>query len=184
MEIDDKTMGKGLKECLSSTLHTSNIPTYVGIGGGLVAGNAVAKKLESWYDNSMDAGVNPNRWVQLGIRTAGRLLTSGAVCAVSGSLENAAKEIAQMGAVGAAGFVAIDIARELGRDPAGADPSWIDDYLTLQVPARRAVRAPLRSNVKNVSRTTPRPVALNRPAMESAALNPPGAMTRTASLRV
>lgn len=185
MEIDDKTMAKGLKDCLSKTLHTDNLPTYVGIGGGLVAGNAVGKKLQSWYDNSMEVGTAPNRWVQLAIRTAGRLMTSGAICAVSGSLEGDTKEVAQMAAVGSIGFVAIDVVREFGRDPAGTDPSWIDDYLTLSVPTRRAVaRAPMRNNARPGSRASPRPVALQRPAMETAALQPDGALMRTASLRV
>lgn len=192
MEIDDRTMATGLKDCLSSTLHKSNIPTYVGIGGGLVAGNAVGKKLESFYNNSVDVGATPDRWIQLIIRTAGRLLTSGTICAVSGSLEDDMKEIAQMGAVGAAGFVVIDIIRELGRDPNVADPSWIDDYLTLQVPARRAVpRGAPRAGVRTPARAAPRasrvrPVALQgRPAMEAAALAPRGdgrPMMETAAL--
>lgn len=185
VDITEASMKGGIKECFTATLHADNIPTYVGISSGLIAGNAIAKKLQSFYDNSVEVGVTPNRWMQLGIRTAGRLLASGTICAVSGSLEGTMKEGSQMAAVGSAGFVVIDAIRELGRDPAAADPSWIDDYLTLQVPTRRAVRVEQR-----VPRASPRPVAferpvaLQRPAMESAALQPQGAVTRTASLRV
>lgn len=185
--IIEETARGNLSECLKATLDKDNLPTYVGIGSGLIAGNAVGKKLQSWYDNSVDVGVTPNRWVQLGVRTTGRLVTSGLICAVSGSLGEGMKETAQMAAVGSTGFIAIDVVRELGRDPDLPDPSWIDDYLTLQVPARRAVvRTPQRANARAVPRVTPapRPVALQRPAMESAALQPEGAITRTASLRV
>ena len=174
MDITEATMRGGLSDCLKATLDKSNIPTYVGIGGGLVAGNAVGKKLQSFYDNSVDVGVTPNKWIQFGARTAGRLLASGVLCAISGSLDGEVKETMQMGAVGAAGFVAIDTLRTFG-----AGDSWIDDYLTLQGPVtvRRATR---------ISRATPRPVALQsgRPAMETAALQPEGALMRTASLRV
>lgn len=174
VDITEATMRGGLGECLKATLDKDNLPTYVGIGAGLIAGNAVAKKLQSYYDNNVDA---PNKWVQLGTRTAGRLVASGVLCAVSGSMSGSTKEALQMAAVGSTGFVAIDAVRTLGKDPAATDQSWIDDYLTLQVPTRRAVR---------VSRARPsgRPVALERPAMESAALQPSGTMTRTASLRV
>ena len=181
VDITEATARGGLGDCLKATLDKDNLPTYVGIGSGLIAGNAVGKKLQSYYDNSVDVGVTPNKWIQLGARTAGRLFTSGVICAVSGSLEGSTKEVAQMAAVGSTGFVAIDTVRTFGQDPGVADPSWIDDYLTLDVPSRRAVvRVPQRVN----SRATPRPVALQRPAMESAALQPEGAITRTASLRV
>jgi hypothetical protein len=180
VDITEATMRGGLGDCLKATLDKDNLPTYVGLGGGLIAGNAVGKKLQSWYDTSLDVGAVPNKWVQLAARTAGRLATSGVICAVSGSLEGSVKETAQMAAVGSTGFVAIDAVRTFGQDPGVPDPSWIDDYLTLQVPTRRAVR------VSRVSRAAPRPVALQdgRPAMESAALQPQGVMTRAASLRV
>lgn len=186
VDITEASMRGGLTECFTATFDPENLPTYVGIGGGLVAGNAVGKKLQSWYDNSVDTAETPNRWIQLGIRTLGRLATSGVLCAASGSYdkESAIKEGIQMAAVGSSGFIAIDIVRELGRDPASADPSWIDDYLTLQVPTRRAVRVPQRAVRRTVPLAAPRPVALQRPAMESAALQPEGALMRTASLRV
>ena len=186
VDITEATMKGGLGDCLKATLHADNVPTYVGIGTGLIAGNAVGKKLQSWYDNSLDAADVPNKWVQLAARTAGRLGMSGLLCAASGSTEGATKETLQMAAVGSVGFVAVDTIRTFGQDPGAEDPSWIDDYLTLQVPTRRAVRVPQRA----VSRVAPRPVtlqrpvALQRPAMESAALQPQGAVTRTASLRV
>lgn len=184
VDITEASMRGGLTECLTATFDPENLPTYVGIGGGLVAGNAVGKKLQSWYDNSVDTAETPNRWIQLGIRTLGRLATSGGLCAVSGSLDGNAKEGMQMAAVGSSGFIVIDIVRELGRDPASTDPSWIDDYLTLQVPTRRAVRVSQRAVRRTVPLAAPRPVALQRPAMESAALQPEGALMRTASLRV
>jgi len=179
MDITEATMRGGIGECLNATLHKDNIPTYVGIGGGLVLGNAVGKKMQSWYDNY---SATPNRFVQLGIRTVGRLVTSGAICAFGGSYTGTTKEALQMAAVGSAGFIPIDLVRELGSDPNQATPSWIDDYLTLQVPTRKAVRVSQRS----VQRAASRPVALQngRPAMESAALQPEGALMRTASLRV
>lgn len=181
VDISEATLRGGLGDCLKATLDKDNLPTYVGIGSGLIAGNVVGKKLQSWYDNSLVEGDVPNKWVQLGARTAGRLVTSAAICAVSGSFEGDMKETAQMAAVGSTGFVAIDTVRTFGQDPGQPDPSWIDEYLTLDVPSRRAVvRVPQRFN----SRATPRPVALQRPAMESAALQPEGAITRTASLRV
>lgn len=185
VDITEASMRGGFADCLKATLDPENLPTYAGIGGGLVAGNAVGKKLQSWYDNSIEVGVDPNRWVQLGIRTLGRLATSGGLCAISGSLDGNVKEGMQMAAVGSSGFILIDVIRELGRDPGSPDPSWIDDYLTLQqVPTRRAVRVPQRAVRRTVPLAAPRPVALQRPAMESAALQPEGAVTRTASLRV
>ena len=184
VDITEASMRGGLADCLKATLDPENLPTYAGIGGGLVAGNAVGKKLQSWYDNSLDVGDTPNRWIQLGIRTLGRLATSGGLCAISGSLEGNVKEGMQMAAVGSSGFIAIDVVRELGRDPGSPEPSWIDDYLTLQVPTRRAVRTPQRAVRRTVPLAAPRPVVLQRPAMESAALQPEGAVTRTASLRV
>ena len=184
VDITEASMRGGLGDCLKATLHKDNLPTYVGLGGGLIAGNAVGKKLQSYYDNSVDVGAVPNRWLQLAIRTTGRLVTSGLVCAVSGSMEGTTREALQMAAVGSTGFVAVDVLRELGSDPDKPVPSWIDDYLTLQVPARRAVPRAVNRRVAPRS-TSVRPVALqSRPAMESAALQPQGAITRTASLRV
>lgn len=189
VDITEASVKGGITECLTATVHADNIPTYAGIGSGLIAGNAVGKKLQSFYDNSVEEGTIPNRWLQLGIRTAGRLITSGAICAFSGSYERDSKmkEGLEMAAVGSAGFIVIDAVRELGRDPGAEDPSWIDDYLTLQVPRRRAVRnstvsqRTMRASPRPVSMQ--RPVALQRPAMESAALQPEGALMRTASLR-
>ena len=185
VDITEASMKGGIADCLMATVDPDNLPTYVGLGGGLIAGNAVGKKLQSYYDNSVEAGVDPNRWIQLGIRTIGRLTTSGLLCSVSGSFDDKAKEGMQMAAIGSTGFIIIDVIRELGRDPAEAEPSWIDDYLTLQVPTRRAVRRNVnRAAPRMMPLGTPRPVALQRPAMESAALQPEGALIRTASLRV
>jgi len=194
VDITEATMRGGITDCLKATLHQDNLPTYLGIGGGLIAGNAVGKKLQSFYDNSVDVADVPNRWVQLVARTSGRLLTSGAVCALAGSAEGEMKEGLQMAAVGSIGFVMVDLVRELTKPAAGEEPSWVVDYLTLQgrPTARRAVprsrpinRAP-RSTVlegRPVTQTS-RPVALEgRPAMESAALTAQPLM-RTASLRV
>ena len=186
VDITEASMKGGIVDCLTATVDPDNLPTYVGLGGGLIAGNAVGKKLQSYYDNSVDVGDVPDRWIQLGIRTLGRLTTSGLLCSVSGSFDDKAKEGMQMAAIGSTGFIIIDIIRELGRDPDAADPSWIDDYLTLQVPVRRAsvVRGRPRSAPRAMLSTAPRPVTLQRPAMESAALQPEGALMRTASLRV
>lgn len=187
MDITEATMRGGVSECLNATLHKKSIPTYVGVGSGLVLGNAVGKKLSSFYeqkfysdyDNKIldDPSETPDRWVELGLRTVGRLVTSAAICAVSGSYEGDMKDGMKMAAVGSTGFVVIDIVRELGSDPDEATPSWIDDYLTLQgpVPTRRAVaRAPQRAPQRATPRTAQvRPVALQgRPAMEAAALAP------------
>lgn len=186
VDITQATMKGGVADCLKATLHQDNLPTYLGIGGGLLAGNAVGKKLQSWYDNSMEVGEVPNRWVQLVARTAGRLGTSGMVCALAGSADGEMKEGLQMAAVGSIGFVAVDIVRELTKPAAGEEPSWVVDYLTLQgkPTARRAV--PRSRPVNRTPRSTVlegRPVALERPAMESAALAPQPLM-RTASLRI
>lgn len=191
MEISKATRDAGFVDCLSATVHKDNIPTYVGIGGGLIGGNAVGKAIDNYYvDNSDD----PNRWLSLVLRTTGRAVISAGACALSGSYEEGSgeKKTLQMAAVGSLGFVAIDIIREFGRDPDGADPSWIDDYLTLQVPRRRAVTRPSRGTPV---RAAPRPVSLQdnrsvalqnaRPAMEAAALAPRGdgrPMMETASL--
>ena len=182
MQIDRATGTTGFMDCLSSTVHKDNIPTYVGIGGGLVLGNAAGKMIDNYYvDNSDD----PNRWLSLILRSTGRAIVSAATCALSGSYEDDSgeKKILQMAAVGSLGFVAIDAIRELGRDPDGVDPSWIDDYLTLQVPARRAVTR--RTVTRPVSLQNTRAVALQRPAMEAAALAPRpggGPIMETASL--
>jgi len=176
MEITEASMRGGVGECLKATLDKDNLPTYVGIGGGLVAGNFVGKKLQSYYDNSVAVDVVPNKWVQLAARTAGRLVTSGLLCAVSGSVEGEMKETMQMAAVGSTGFVVIDAVRTVG-----AGTTWIDDYLTLQAPVRRAV-----VQQRAGSRAQIRPVALQgRPAMEAAALAPRGTgrpMMETAAL--
>lgn len=192
VELTEATMRGGVSDCLKATLHKDNLPTYVGIGGGLVVGNAVGKKLQSYYDNTfyvdgdptkglIDEAKVPGKWVQLAARTAGRLAASGLLCALGGSLEGDAKETMQMAAVGSAGFVVIDAARTLGKGE-----SWVDDYLTLEVPVRRAVR---RAPQRTPQRAAPiRPVALQgRPAMEAAALAPrlPGTgrpMMETAAL--
>jgi len=179
VDITEATMRGGVSECLQATLHKDNLPTYVGIGGGLIAGNALGKKIQSWYDNSVETGVDPNKWVQLIARTTGRLVTSGLLCAVAGSLDGEAKEALQMAAVGSTGFVAIDALRTVG-----AGESWVDDYLTLQAPVRRAMPRRVQPGRVQPVRAAPRPVALQgRPAMESAALAPQPLM-RTASLRV
>ena len=131
------------------------------------------------YDDNLDVGEDPDKWIQLVLRTVGRLTTSGLICAVSGSLEGDAKEAMQMAAVGSTGFVVIDTVRTFGTgsEDDGSDASWIDDYLTLQGPVktRRAVaRAPQRAPQRAIPRTAQvRPVALQgRPAMEAAALAP------------
>jgi len=194
VDITQATMKGGVMDCLQATLHQDNIPTYLGIGGGLIAGNMVGKKIEDIYNDTKEVGEVPDRWVQLIARTTGRLLTSGMVCALAGSADGEMKEGLQMAAVGSVGFVAVDIIRELTKPDVGEEASWIVDYLTLQgrpttrraVPRSRLVNRESRQMaLENRSPVrTPRPVAMQgRPAMESAALAPQPLM-RTASLRI
>ena len=171
VELTIATGRAGIKGCIDAAASPDNIPTYTGIGLGLISGNVVAKELEKLYtDKVVEDGKVPNSMIQFGIRSVGRLLTSAGMCAISGSLEGKAQVATENAAIGSAGMIAVDAIKSYF--PNETVKNWAD----LQgVPTRRYVPTTVRAQ--------PRPVALQRPAMESAALAPKTLM-RTASLRV
>ena len=171
VELTTVTGRAGIKGCVEAATSPDNIPTYAGIGAGLISGNVVAKELEKLYtDKVVEDGKVPNTAVQFGIRSVGRLLTSAGMCALSGSLEGKAQIATENAAIGSAGMIAVDLVKSYF--PSDTVKNWAD----LQgVPTRRYVPTTIRAQ--------PRPVALQRPAMESAALAAKPLM-RTASLRV
>lgn len=171
VELTTATGRAGLKGCVDAAASLDNIPTYAGIGVGLISGNVVAKELEKLYtDKIVEDGKVPNSAIQFGIRSVGRLLTSAGMCALSGSLEGKYQVATENAAIGSAGMIAVDLVKSYF--PSDTVKDWAD----LQgVPTRRYVPTTVRAQ--------PRPVALQRPAMESAALAPKTLM-RTASLRV
>ena len=157
VELTTATGRAGVKGCLEAAASPDNIPTYAGLGVGLIGGNIVAKELEKIYTNKVVGdGNEPNSAIQLGIRSIGRLLTSATLCAVSGSFEGKIREGMESAAMGSAGMILVDGIKTYGGETLG-------NYADLQgVPSRRFV-------VPNTTRV--RPVALQgRPAMESAAL--------------
>ena len=171
VELTTVTGRAGIKGCVEAATSADNIPTYACIGAGLISGNVVAKELEKLYtDKVVEDGKVPNTMVQFGIRSVGRLLTSAGMCALSGSLEGKAQVATENAAIGSAGMIAVDLVKSYF--PSDTVKNWAD----LQgVPTRRYVPTTVRAQ--------PRPVALQRPAMESAALAAKPLM-RTASLRV
>ena len=157
VELTSATGRAGLEGCVKAATSPENIPTYAGLGAGIIGGNIVAKELDKMYTTDR---VDPNKAVSLLIRTAGRLLTSVGACAISGSLEGPVQTGAESAAIGSAGMIAVDIIKTFG--PGETLKNWAD--LSIDVPQRRYV-AP------RTIRATSRPVALQgRPAMESAAL--------------
>ena len=171
VELTTITGREGIKGCIEAATSPENIPAYAGIGGGLISGNVVAKELEKLYTNKVvEDGKVPNTMVQFGIRSIGRLLTSAGMCALSGSLEGKYRIATENAAIGSAGMIFVDLAKTY------APGETLKDWADLQgVPTRRYVPTTVRAQ--------PRPVALQRPAMESAALAAKPLM-RTASLRV
>jgi len=171
VELTTATGRAGIEGCFKAAASPDNIPTYAGLGAGLIGGNVVAKEVEKLYtDKKVEAGEVPNAMIQFGLRSVGRLLTSAGACALSGSLEGSIREATESAAIGSAGMIAVDLVKSYF--PSDTVKNWAD----LQaVPTRRYVPTTVRAQ--------PRPVALQRPAMESAALAPK-ALTRTASLRV
>lgn len=173
VELTAATGRAGIKGCLEAAASPDNIPTYAGIGAGLIGGNVMAKEIEKLYtDKKVEANEEPNTAIQFGLRSLGRLLTSAGACALSGSLEGKMKTVVENAAVGSAGMIAVDLVKSY------APGETLKDWADLQgVPARRYVRPTVRAQ--------PRPVALQapRPAMESAALATKP-LLQTASLRV
>lgn len=172
VELTSASGRAGIEGCLKAASSPENIPTYAGLGAGLIGGNVVAKELEKLYtDKVIEDGKVPSGAIQFGIRTVGRLLTSTGACALSGSLDGDMKTAVESAAMGSAGMIAVDLVKSYF--PSDTVKNWAD----LQgVPTRRYVPTTVRA----------RPVALQagvRPAMESAALAAKPLM-RTASLRV
>lgn len=169
VELTSVTGRAGLEGCLKAAASPENIPTYAGLGAGLIGGNVVATELEKLYTNKViEDDKVPSGAIQFGIRTVGRLLASTGACALSGSLDGDMRTAVESAAMGSAGMIVVDLIKSY------APGETLKDWADLQgVPTRRYVPTTVRT----------RPVALQRPAMESAALAAKPLM-RTASLRV
>lgn len=171
VELTNVTGRAGLEGCLKAATSPDNIPTYAGLGVGIISGNVVAKESDKLYTNTFyvngdpaqglkTAGSEPNKGISFLIRSAGRLVASVGLCAVSGSLEGNVQTGAESAAIGSAGMIAVDLVKTYG--PGETLKDWAD--LSIDVPQRRYA-AP------RTIRATSRPVALQgRPAMEAAAL--------------
>jgi len=104
------TTGKaGLQGCLKNIVAADNIPKYAGIGIGAMTGNAVAGIIENYYmTGKVDDGTLGFKVKRFAVRSIGRIATSAAACAVSGSLDGTGKEILASAAIGSTGVVFID----------------------------------------------------------------------------
>ena len=52
VEFTMQTGKAGIQGCLQNVIAQDNIPKYAGIGVGAIAGNAVAKMLENYFESS------------------------------------------------------------------------------------------------------------------------------------
>lgn len=167
VELTSATGRAGLEGCVKAATSPENIPTYAGLGAGIIGGNIVAKELDKMYTTD---NAEPSKTVSLLIRSAGRLLASVGACALGGSLEGTMQTGVQSAAIGSAGMIAVDVLKTYTE--AGTTLNdWAD--LSLDVPQRRYVAPRTIRAAPQMRNGVARPVALQgRPAMESAALAP------------
>lgn len=160
----------GFKGCIEAATSPDNIPTYAGLGMGMIGGNILAKEIEKIYtEKKIDDGEVPSAAVQFVLRTLGRMVATVGLCGASGSLDGAAKTATENAAIASSGMIFVDLIKSY------APGDTLKDWADLQgVPTRRyeprVIRA--RAQPRPAVLQTSRPVALQagRPAMETAAL--------------
>lgn len=113
---------KGIGGCLQAATSVDNITNYAGIGTGLILGNVLAKEMDKWYSGTLADQANPTsaeKFVQYVARSAGRLVTSAALCTASGGTSKGTKDFLQGAAVGSSGMILVDAVKTYGGDTLG-----------------------------------------------------------------
>jgi len=176
--VEYKRQVEGLQGCFANVTDTKNLPTYVGIGAGMVVANGAANMVEKMYLDATGAVKTPGDIVQFLIRTVTRFGTAGLLCALGGSLPDeglVSKQTTEAAAIGAAGVSVIDLYKEFAPVSWGGGPGGIAD---LQPPVRAMRPTDSRIQTRQMPRPQPRPQP--RPMMESTALNARPMMESTA----
>jgi len=139
VELTTVTGRAGFEGCLKAATDPSNVPTYAGIGAGLIVGNVVGKEFDKLYSDKIakiPEGAEPTtaeNFLKFTARSAGRLIASAGLCALSGSLSGDIQKAVESSAIGSAGMIAVDVVKTYAPDPIGG-------YADLQaVPSRRYV---------------------------------------------
>jgi len=155
VELTTATGRAGFKGCFEAATDVSNIPTYAGIGTGLIVGNVVGKEFDKLYSDKIakiPEGAEPTAmesFLKFTARSAGRLVASAGLCALSGSLSGDIQKAVEASAIGSAGMIAVDVVKTYAPDPIGG-------YADLQsVPMRRyvnrtALQEPAAGRVRSV----------------------------------